>query len=407
MFDHAGEWANLLLRWAHLVAGIAWIGSSFYFIWLDASLEKPPPDRKDKVEGHLWMVHSGGFYVVERRFIGPGEIPPNLHWFKWEATFTWITGFFLLGVVYYLSGGAYLIDPAVAALTPGQAVALSVCMLIGGWLVYDHIWNQLGIDHPRVATALSLAFVTALAYFLFHLFSGRAAYIHLGAIFGTCMVLNVWVHILPSQQQMIDATKRGEKPDYTLSMHAKRRSVHNSYMTFPVLFTMLSNHFPMTYGSPDGWVALLLLVVLGGAARHVMIGKTRRGRRIALVPTAAALAGVVLLCAPREAATSASAETATTAAAGPPVSFLEARTIVALRCMSCHSAYQADASFGPAPGGVSFDDPASMATLAPRIQLRVIESKTMPMLNKTGMTEAERAILARWIAQGARVDAGR
>jgi uncharacterized membrane protein len=394
------DWLNLLVRWTHFIAGIAWIGSSFYFIWLDSHLESPAP-AKTNVEGELWMVHSGGFYQVERRRIGPGEMPRTLHWFKWEAAITWMSGVLLLTVVYYLTGGVYLIDPAVARLSVGTAIAIGAGAIFVGWIVYDTIWRSPLGRHTALATALSLALFVAAAYGLCHVLSGRAAYMHLGAIIGTIMVANVWERILPAQQQMIDATKEGREPDYTLSAHAKRRSVHNSYMTFPVLFIMLSNHFPATYGSRYNWLILGLMFLTGAGVRHVMIAKSR-SRYWALVPSAAALAIVIALTTPLAHSRGTSAGRPTSADAAPPT-FAEVRAIVAARCVACHSATPTIRTFGAAPSGVSFDDPANIRRLAERIRVRVVQTKTMPLGNKTGMTEEERALLGRWIDAGAEV----
>lgn len=396
------DWLNLLVRWAHLIAGIAWIGSSFYFIWLDSALESPATPKKG-VEGELWMVHSGGFYQVEKRLIGPGEMPKTLHWFKWEATITWITGFFLLGLVYYMTGGAYLVDPAVAKLSPATATATGVGLLVAAWFVYDFLWqSRFAKNASGAATALSFALVAGVVYGLCHLFSGRGAFIHVGAMFGTLMVLNVWVRILPAQQQMIDATKLGLTPDFTLGQYAKRRSVHNSYMTFPVLFIMLSNHYPATYGHRLNWLVLGLLIFAGAGARHMMISKGPRAKW-AIAPVAAVIIALIAMTAPvrMQVATAA----AHPDAAGPDhVSFGAARAVIAQRCLTCHSATQTDTTFGPLPGGASFDSPEKIRGLAARIRVRAIETKTMPLGNKTGMTEEERQLLAHWISQGARID---
>src|SRR6266496_6728787 len=269
MTSWLGDWANLLLRWTHFIAGIAWIGSSFYFIWLDRALTKPEHE-KPGVEGDLWMVHSGGFYQVEKRRPGPGEVPAVLHWFKWEAMFTWITGISLLVLLYYLSG-AYLLDPSVSKIGRGAATLLGIGLLVTGWLVYDWLWRS---KLPAaVATTVSVVLFVAVTVLFCRLLSGRAAYMHVGALLGTVMVANVWMRILPAQREMIAATAAGRQPDLTLGEQAKRRSVHNSYMTFPVLFIMLSNHYPATYGAPSRALVLVLLMLAGGAARHAMIGK--------------------------------------------------------------------------------------------------------------------------------------
>jgi uncharacterized membrane protein len=380
------DWTNLLLRWTHFIAGIAWIGSSFYFIWLDRALTKSA-QPKAGVEGDLWMVHSGGFYQVEKRRPGPGEVPPVLHWFKWEALFTWITGISLLVLLYYLSG-AYLLDPAVSSISRATATLLGIGLLVIGWLVYDGLWRS--PLAPPIATAISLALLVAATVVFCRLLSGRAAFMHVGALLGTIMVANVWMRILPAQQQMLDATRAGRPADFTLGERAKQRSVHNSYMTFPLLFIMLSNHFPATYAGPLNWLVLLLLCVAGGAVRHAMIGRGTKSRW-ALAPALGALAGAMVFARP----------TAPTAAASDVPPFQAVRAVIAQRCQPCHSQYQSDRSLGPAPGGVTFDTPESIARLAERIRVRAVETKTMPLANKTGITEAERDLLARWIAAGA------
>ena len=387
------DWANLLVRWAHFGFGIAWIGSSFYFIWLDAALTRPAPARHG-VEGELWMVHSGGFYQVEKRLPGPGELPPLLHWFKWEATFTWVTGIVLLAVVYYLTGGVYLVDPAVYAITPARATLLSIAVLVVSWLVYDTLWQSpLGrIGWP--ATLISFGLLATLVYGLCHVLSGRAAFIHVGAVMGTLMVANVWRRILPAQQAMIDATREGRQPDFALGQAAKRRSVHNSYMTFPVLFIMLSNHFPATYGNPRNWLVLALLIVAGAAARHVMIGKTTV-KYWALVPVVGCFGVVVLL---------GGASARPVAGVSESASFAEARAVINRRCLPCHSQWPTDDVFTVAPNGVKFDEPAAIVQLAARIRERAVVQQTMPMANKTGITAAERDVLRRWIDGGARLN---
>jgi uncharacterized membrane protein len=385
-----GDWADLLLRWTHFIAGIAWIGSSFYFIWLDRALAAPSRPRPG-VEGELWMVHSGGFYQTEKRRPGPGEMPDVLHWFKWEALFTWISGIALLVLVYYLSD-AYLLDPAVSGIGRGTATALGIGLLVVGWVVYDALWRSpLAADRGAwAATAISMALLAAATIASCRLLSGRAAYMHVGALLGTLMVANVWMRILPAQQAMIDATKAGRQPDFTLGERAKRRSVHNSYMTFPLLFIMLSPHFPATYASPANWLVLLLLFVAGAAVRHAMIAPGGgAAARWALVPAAAAFAGAAFFSTPKAAAD------------GAVPAFSEVRAVINGRCLSCHSAYPADRTFGAAPAGIAFDTPESIARVAERIRVRAVETQTMPLANTTGMTPEERALLARWIAAGA------
>ena len=391
MTSWLGDWANLLLRWTHFIAGIAWIGSSFYFIWLDRALTTPARPRPG-VEGDLWMVHSGGFYQVEKRRPAPGEIPPVLHWFKYEALFTWITGIALLVLVYYLTG-AYLLDPGVSRIGRGTAMATGIGVLVVGWFVYDLLWRSPLARQEHLATAMSLMLLAAVSYGMCRLLSGRAAFMHVGSLVGTIMVANVWVRILPAQQQMLEATRPGRSADFGLGERAKIRSVHNSYMTFPLLFIMLSNHFPATYANPLNWLVLLLLFVAGGAVRHAMIGWGRRAAW-ALLPAVLALAGAIFLSTPKR--------TGARPLAGSDVpAFATVRAVMTQRCQPCHSRYQTDSSFGSAPGGVTFDTPESIARLAERIRVRAVETKTMPLANKTGMTDAERDIVARWISGGA------
>ena len=393
MTSWLGDWANLLLRWTHFIAGIAWIGSSFYFIWLDRALTRPE-HPKAGVEGDLWMVHSGGFYQVEKRRPGPGEVPAVLHWFKWEAMLTWISGIALLVLVFYL-GGAYLLDPGISRIGRGTAIALGVAIVLFSWPLYDGLWRSPLARRPAIAAAISLALLTGVTILLCRLLSGRAAFMHVGALLGTIMVANVWERIIPAQRQMVDATRAGRPADFALGEQAKQRSVHNSYMTFPVLFIMLSNHFPATYASPVNWLVLLLLFVAGASVRHAMIGRGSSSRW-ALVPAGLAFAAAMFLSTPKgSAAPSAAAATD----AVPP--FHAVRVVIAQRCLPCHSQYQSDRTLGPAPGGVIFDTPESIARLAERIRVRAVDTKTMPLANKTGMTEEERALLARWISGGA------
>ena len=393
MTSWLGDWANLLLRWTHFIVGIVWIGSSFYFIWLDRALTASAQPRPG-VEGDLWMVHSGGFYQVEKRRPAPGEIPPVLHWFKYEALFTWITGIALLVLVYYLTD-AYLLDPGISHISRGAAMGLGVGVLAAGWLVYDLLWRSPLARRQGVAAAISLVLLAAVSYTMCHLLSGRAAFMHVGSLLGTIMVANVWLRILPAQQQMLDATRADRPADFTLGERAKVRSVHNSYMTFPLLFIMLSHHFPATYANPQNWLVLLLLFLAGAAVRHAMIGHGASSRW-ALVPAVLALAAAMFISTPKRSA----AQSAASAADSIPP-FHAVRAVIEQRCQPCHSQYQSDRTFGPAPGAVTFDTPESIARFAERIRVRAVETRTMPLANKTGMTEQERALLARWISVGA------
>ena len=289
---HLHEWLHLLLRWTHIVAGIMWIGDSFLFMWLDRTLTPPNPPREG-VTGELFMVHGGGYYQVEKRPFQPGTMPPVLHWFKWEAITTFGSGFLLLAVVYYLGGTALLVDRDVFSMPGSAAIALGIGLLPVSWFVYDTLWKTPLAKNTALAGAISVVLFGALAWGLSRVFSARAAYIHAGAVLGTLMVMNVWACILPAQRRMLAAVKAGQAVDPAPGLAAKKRSTHNTYMTLPVLFVMVSNHFPTTYGSRWNWLVLLLLSLAGGAVRHFMLDRSRRNAW--LLAAAAALVAAVLV----------------------------------------------------------------------------------------------------------------
>ncbi|MBL9004817.1 MAG: urate hydroxylase PuuD [Myxococcales bacterium] len=395
MFDvsHLQEWANLLVRFIHLVTGIMWIGSSFYFIWLDSAFE-PPASPRPNVDGEVFMVHGGFYYQVEKKKIAPGDLPTTLHWFKWEATFTWITGFLLLALVYYLTGGVYLVDPQISSISPGQASLLGIGLLIGGWLLYDLLWRSPLAKRSLLASTLSIALAGGAVWLTTHTLSGRAAYIHIGALFGTLMVLNVWVHILPAQKKMLAQAQAGQTPDYSIGLKGKKRSVHNTYMTFPVLFIMLSNHFPSTYSHPQNWLVLILIIVAGALFRHVMVTKVPAQRWLA-APAAATIFLLMYLTGP-----GAKAAEFAKLAEGPKVPFATVRSILSERCLPCHSEHPTDDVFKVAPSGAMFDTPERVALAAKKIHERVFVLRNMPLANKTHLTDEERTLLGRWFAQG-------
>ncbi len=397
------EWLNLLGRWVHVIAAIMWIGDSFLFMWMDSHLTPPTRPREGAVAGELWMVHSGGFYeVVKRRYLAPNEMPASLHWFKWQAYMTWISGFFLLVVVYYLGGSAYLTDPAVANLSGGAAIAISLGIFVVTWLIYDALWMSPLAREPKIANVLTCALVVAVVYALTQLYSGRAAYLLTGATLGTVMAANVWRRIIPSQNQMLAATRAGTEVDVSLGLRAKQRSIHNHYITLPVLFTMLSIHFPSTYGNAYPGFMLVLIMVVGVVGKYVM---NFQGRSSKLVVAAGivALIGVVSMTVHDTQPAAASRALA----GGPPVAFAEAEAIIQRRCVNCHAARPANPSFPQPPNGVTLEDPRRIHALADRILVRAVTTKTMPLGNLTGMTDEERAVLGAWIAQGAKVDGGR
>jgi len=385
------DWLNLLVRWFHVIAGIAWIGSSFYFMWLDASISAPSP-TKDNVEGDLWMVHSGGFYLVEKRKITSNTMPPVLHWFKWEAAFTWLSGIVLLAIVFYFNSASYLINPDGVHLGPMAAVGVSIGAIIVSWFIYDTLWRGrlYGDRQNTLLNLISLVLLVGLIYFLCRVFNGRAAYIHVGAILGTIMVANVWIRILPGQRKMIAATARGELPDYNLGLLAKQRSVHNSYVTLPVVFMMISNHFPMTFGHTLNWLVLTIMVVIGVLVRHAMIAMEKKTSGTwALAPAVVLLGLVAFMTVPKRMIAGDDGR--------EPVTYAEIETIFQNRCHSCHSSTPTDDTFTVPPNGVLFETEEQIRLKADIIMVRVVDTKTMPLVNKTEMTDLERETLARWI----------
>lgn len=392
------EWLGAIARTVHVLAAILWIGDSFLFMWMDSHLESPRKPREGEVVGELWMVHSGGFYeVVKRRSLRPEELPPNLWWFKWQSYSTWISGVVLLAIVYWFGDRALLVDSG-SRLSGGGAIAVSGAALLLGWVVYDAACRSPLRHRPVVlAAVLSLALVAAI-FGLTRVFGARAAWLLTGAMLGTVMVANVANVIIPGQRRMLAQTKAGEPVDTRPGVLAKQRSTHNHYLTFPVLFMMLSQHFPSGYGHPLGWLVLVLVSVFAVALKYVMIARARSDWRAVGVGAAALLAAVVLTARPSAGPAAAAATLAT------PVSDAQAFAIVERRCTNCHADRPANPSFPEAPSGVKLDSPERLRALTTRVRIRAIETKTMPLGNLTGMTDAERDTLGAWLAG---VDAGR
>jgi uncharacterized membrane protein len=395
----ARELLDLFVRWVHVIAGIMWIGNSLLFNWLDRNL-RPVEPAKEGVQGKIWLLHSGAFYEVEKKLLPPGmSYPAKVHWFMFQNLTTWVSGICLLVIVYYMGGAAYMIDPNVANIGTIMAIAIGVGVLAGGWLVYDLLWRSpIGKNTP-LAFAISFVLLIGVSYGLTQVLSGRAAYIHVGALLGTLMTANVWFYVVPSQHELVAATKAGLAQDPALSNRAKQRSIHNNYITFPVLFIMISTHFPSTYGNSLNWLILAVLMVGSAAVRHFMNIRFTYGGwlRLAAATTLLTIAIVFVLVARARGPASA-------AAGGAPVAFVEARAVIDQRCLTCHSSRPTDSQFTVAPAGVLFDTPEQIKARADRILERAVISKTMPFGNKTGMTDEERALLGRWVEQGASVE---
>jgi uncharacterized membrane protein len=392
------EWLNLLLRWLHIIVGIAWIGASFYFVWLDNSIRPPAPDSdlaKKGVSGELWAVHGGGFYNPQKYLVAPSRLPEKLHWFKWEAYSTWLSGFALLTVAYYFNAQAMMVDRAVADLGSWQAVGIGIGSLVAGWVIYDALCRSKLGQHDLAFGVVIYLLLVAAAFGLTHVFSGRAAYIHVGAIIGTIMVANVAMLIIPGQRKMVDAMRAGGLPDPIHGKLAKQRSVHNNYFTLPVLFIMISNHYGMTYQNAHAWMVLALIMAAGAFIRH-FFNLRHRGRIAWGYP---AFGVFLLLCVavaiapapPRAGATG----------TDPVKQFAQVQAIIQQRCVGCHATHPTQEGFASAPLGLAFDDPAAIRQHGAQIYKQVVQLKAMPLGNLTQMTEGERAQIAAWFESGA------
>jgi uncharacterized membrane protein len=382
------DWLNLALRWAHVIVAVAWIGASFYFIWLDNHLE---PARDPRLAGELWAVHGGGFYRAEKFKLAPATPPATLHWFKWEAYWTWITGFALLVAMYYANAELYLIDPQVMPLTPWAAIGISVAFLIGGVVVYEALCRSPLGRNDLMLSAILLVLLCALAWGLTRIFSGRGAFIHYGAILGTIMVGNVAHAIIPGQRRMVRAMSEGRTPDPKDGLVGKQRSVHNTYFTLPVVFTMISNHYAMTFGHRFAWLVLVLLTLAGALVRVWFVMRHKRH-----APAWVWILGVLF------AAAAAFLIRPQTGSSGAPVPLSQVKAVIDVRCVSCHAEKPSFQGFPEAPKGVKLDAAERIDAQALQIHQQTVLSRAMPPGNLTGLTEEERALLDRWFRSRSR-----
>ena len=390
---HVLDWLHLIVRWAHVVFGIAWIVASFYFIFLENSLNRTD-NLRDELAGNLWAIHGGGFYYIEKYKIAPGEIPKTLHWFKYEAYFTWLTGFILLLLVYYFNAQAYMLDPSVSNISAGTSIAIGIGTLVLGWFMYDLLCKTSLLQKKKTFAIIGFAIVTLIGYILSHLLSGRAAFMHVGALIGTIMVGNVFFTIIPAQKAMVKAARKGLPLDPTLGKYAGLRSLHNNYMTLPVIFVMISNHFPATYGPAFNWIILAVLTLASVAVRHY-INLHEQGKYARwMIPFATiAIISLVLVTSPKKVDLS----------SDKIVTFSEVQPIIQQRCVSCHSSTPTDEIQKISPNGIMFDSPEDIKKMAERILIRAVQTITKPQANKTQMTEEERQIIGLWIQQGAQL----
>lgn len=387
------DWTNLLLRWGHMIAGIAWIGASFYFVMLDNSLKPPKKaeDAKRGVHGELWAVHGGGFYCSQKFLTGPkGEpLAQDLHWSKWESYSTWITGMALLALIYWIGASTNLIDSRVMAMTPSVAVAISVGFLALGWVVYDLLCRNL-VGRDGLLALIVFIFVMICNYGLHQIFSARGAYIHVGAMLGTIMTANVFFHIIPGQKRMVDQIRAGQEVDSRPGIIGKQRSVHNTYFTLPVLFIMISNHYPMTYANKHGWLVLAVIMLAGVLIRQFFVLR-HRGEVKWWLPAAGVglLLMLIVLLAPKPVDTG-----------GRQVTFAELNTVVRKHCTVCHAEKPTWDGFAQAPKGVMLETAEQIKQHAAKMG-ETVASGYMPIGNVTQITEAERQVITLWVAQGA------
>jgi len=423
---HYSEWLNLLVRWFHITAGIAWIGASFYFNWLENNLVRKGK-QKEGITGYLWAIHGGGIYRLEKYKSAPDVMPETLHWFKWEAYVTWLTGMALLFIHYYMNATLYLIDPQVMELASWQAISIGLAVIVFTWVIYDFLCNQLQ-HKTQLLLLIGFVLMVLAAYGLSQVFSGRGAFIHIGAMIGTIMVANVSHVIMPSQRALLAAVNKGEAVDPKYGAKALLRSRHNNYLTLPVLFIMISNHYPSTFGAEFNWVILVALVVISAAIRHYFNSRHQPEKNTWILPIAA-IALITLAWvtkpAPYQAPVTSLKVSATMVEktsegkAEMPLSTMteeseetviantvepldsvalqqQAMQIIQERCASCHAAKPTTNMFATAPNGIMFDTEQQINIQAARIYQRTVVLKTMPLVNITKITEEERAIIGQW-----------
>ncbi|MGB1262126.1 MAG: urate hydroxylase PuuD [Cognaticolwellia sp.] len=394
MDSYINEWLNLVIRFAHVITGISWIGASFYFVWLDNHLETPSQTKTDQgIGGDLWAIHGGGFYEVAKYKLAPPKIPATLHWFKWEAYTTWLTGFLLLSLMFYVGAESYLIDPRVSDLSQLQAIILGLGSIVVGVGCYEALVRTKLRNHGILLGVLLMIVATVLSYGLTQVFSARGAYMHMGAIIGTIMAGNVFFGIMPSQRALVSAVAAGRAPDPAYGLNAKLRSTHNTYITLPVIFIMISNHYPMTYQHSANWLVLMVIILITAAVRQYFVLR-HFGQHKPWLLAVAIVATLVLAFAIAPRTLNISAAQRQQLVTGSEIS-----EIIAQRCGTCHAKQPTDDIFTLAPAGIIFNDIADIKQWAPRIKARVIDAQDMPFMNKTQMTDQERMRVALWLQQ--------
>ena len=393
------DWLNLIVRWIHVIVGIAWIGTSFYFNWLDSRLDREIDS--ENIEGELWSVHSGGFYNINKLKGPPKKFPKELHWFKWEAYATWISGFVLLIIVYYLNAEGLMIDKNVNDISPLTAIIISLIFLVGSWFLYDFLCESKLVNHTTLFTIICFFISVVVCYLLTKIYGSRAAYIHVGASLGTIMALNVFRVIIPSQKNMVNAALNNQKPNLSMGINAKRRSIHNNYITLPVLFIMISAHYPFTYGHKYNWLILASISIIGVLVRHYFNLRNKKQYKPWILPVAAV--GMLILIFYTTLPRIFSNQKNLTSSL-EQISFIEINNIIKYRCGVCHTKNPTFEGFEDPPLGIVFDTPVDILKNIDKIKSQVIDSDIMPPGNLTGITETEKVKINLWINQGANIN---
>lgn len=397
------EWGGLILRWTHIITGIAWIGSSFYFMHIDAAMRAIPEIPAGK-GGEAWEVHGGGFYQVRKFLVAPDKMPDELMWHKWESYATWASGFFLLCWVYYLGAELYLVDPAIRPLTSLQAAGIGIGGLVLGWVVYNFLVNSQLANNPVLLASVGFAFIMGMAYFFQTMFSGRGALIHTGALMATIMTGNVAMNIIPNQKKVIADLIAGREPDPSLGKQAKTRSTHNNYLTLPVIFLMISGHYPLTFMSQHAWVIVGLVLIAGAIVRYFYnqrhAGNGNKWWAWAVAAIALVIAALISMVSNpvgrARLGLSPIDPPALVASAQVPADVNE---VITSRCSMCHAAEPVWDGLASAPKGILLDSPAQIARNAPLIMEQAVITHAMPPNNITEITKEERHVLAMWLAR--------
>jgi|TARA_R110000772_G_scaffold174702_6_gene286560 uncharacterized membrane protein len=389
---------NFLVRSLHIITGIAWIGASFYFVMLDNSLSKPKKssDTENGVFGELWAVHGGGFYHSQKYMLGPknDQLDDNLHWSKWEAYTTWISGFFLMAIVYWYGADIYLIDASKVDMTQGTAIAVSLSFMFGGYIIYDILCKSALAKNDLLLGIVIFILVSIAAYALTQIFTGRGAFMTFGAMLGTIMAASVLFVIIPGQKQMVERLRAGQEVDAAPGIAGKQRSVHNTYFTLPVIFVMISNHYAMTYSHEYNWLILIAISMAGALIRIFFVSRHSPGKPLtgALIAAIAIMIGVIWAMAPKT-------ENVTLDTSAPLVEFSQVATIIEQRCTTCHAQKPTQLGFAAAPKGYMYDTPQQIKAQMAQIYQQAVVLKAMPIGNLTGMTDEERQLVSTWYQQ--------